>query len=261
MIEYNELEKEAVISTPIIGLNNFTLTHIARSTRLPIRKVKAIIEEAGINLSDRKEEEKAEFLKYSLQDIKSYEELRKLTGIKSNSELMKFCRKHNINYTGNLGPSIDSLIAQGLKLREIGEQCNISHERVRQYIKEEGKYEEWMRKRKEDKEMPKLEEKEKQRCYTLIANYLKERACQLARSEDMPVQNSAKYIFSRKSLGAKPYEFSTLYNVFRIYENAVKTGEKISLEKIARRVNLAAMSISRILSRVGLEPMLKQNNN
>ncbi len=220
---------------------------------------------AGIQFIKIKHEAKSRAIEQALANkINSLEELCKISGFKNSGGLLRHCEKNNIRLPKNLipyrqRPELDVLIDKGATLVEIGTCVGLEGERVRQYINESGQYNEYRQKREEVKNKSKLEKEEKQNLQRIVISLLKIRTKQLSEKE-WACQKAVEYFLSRKiATGDNLIPFSKLYNLFQYYEKAMKENKKLSLEELGEKADIAVMTVSNILDRVGIEPMYGRN--
>ncbi|MDO8508631.1 MAG: hypothetical protein Q7S27_03015 [Nanoarchaeota archaeon] len=155
---------------------------------------------------------------------------------------------------------IDELIEKGWKLLDIGQKIGLTHQAVRHYIIRSGQYDNWVRKRIEntginsgDKYFGGVN-----KLHVLQSSFLssiKERTRQLAENKDFATQKAVEYLHSYKFSKENSYSFSRLHNIFKKYENALKKGEKLTLDELGKVENIWSGGVGRILERVGLEPL------
>ncbi len=197
-------------------------------------------------------------------NVNSLEELCKIGGFRTHGGLWKYCNEHNIKLPNYIlpwktRPEIDVLIEQGLTQREIAKNVGLSFERIRQYINESGQYNEYMRIRKEQKELPKREEEQRKHLLKNIIYMLRERTRELAKKEGWACEKAVEYLYSTKDGGGNyrvsTTPFSDLQKIFKKYEDAVNKGKRIALQELADEIDTYPSQSRKILQRVGLEPM------
>lgn len=193
--------------------------------------------------------------------VKSLEELCRIGRFKTSEGLIDYCECNYIALPEDLipyktRPKIDSLIDKGLALEKIGEEVNLSRERVRQYIKSSWQYKTWIEKRKEITLSGKFSnKKELKELQGVFLSYVRGRTEELAEQEGFAAGKAVEYLHSYRNFHDKNYSFTFLYNLFKKYGKAKSGGVRLSLEEIGIEFGMHATRIGKIFSRISLEPM------
>ncbi|MEK6947864.1 MAG: hypothetical protein AABX19_01330 [Nanoarchaeota archaeon] len=210
-----------------------SLKEIHDKTGLTIDKIRKYASQTGIELKDNLIGEK---------DQKSTENINDLV------EKVKSLRPRRKNSKDIHRPEIDKFIEQGLSLSKIGKNVNLSGERIRQYIINTGQYNDYRKKREYVKE-----KKSDERVYFLYV--LEERISQLLEKEDIAYQKAVEYKINMKTQDERAIPFEKILSVFQRYYEAKDNGIKLSLKELENITGIGFSYVSRILKRVGLEPL------
>lgn len=163
-------------------------------------------------------------------------------------------------------PELDALIDEGSSLSEIGDLLGKTREWARLYINASGQYQIWKAKRLE-KPTKQKQKWEEYRTRKQILSVLKEQTIKRAEEESWALGKAVQYILSYKIINRninkniKLYTLEDVLPIFKQYEQAINTGRKVSLEELKNGLRMQPVSVGRILSRVGLEPLYIQREH
>ncbi|MBS3151968.1 hypothetical protein J4230_01015 [Candidatus Woesearchaeota archaeon] len=205
----------------------------------------------------------AQIIKEALgRGTRSVEELCRLTGLRA-STLSKVFTEEEIELPEDVipyrfRPEIDTLIDEGLNLREIKNRIGISSQGILYYIIGSGQHNNWLKNRKlyeknkryERLKKESLEISKKQFLYDTIRYYLLEEANKAGPEYEKAVE----YRTNKRRIKKGMHSWDILIKVFRNYYNALGKKVKVSLEDLAEG-QLHPSSVSDILKGVGLDPM------
>ncbi len=151
--------------------------------------------------------------------------------------------------------NIDVLVQQGLTLEEIGNNRDLSKERIRQYIVETGQHAEW-RKIREAKKVE-TSFKLKKGLLSDIRILIGKRLEHVAKEQGWPYQKAVDYLNYHKHPNKTKIPFDSLVELLKRYEKAVKSGNKISRVELGKSLDILAYSanVGRILKKIGLKPL------
>ncbi len=171
-----------------------------------------------------------------------------------NSEV--YSSENKIKISKKERSDLDSMIEQGLSLKEIGEVYGVSAERARQIIKEQGKTEIFRTIRHMQTKIFKENGKNKE--LSEILGCLTQRTDELVKKEGWAYQKALEYLDKpRQNAGSRlvSNSFDDLLVIFEKYENAQKNGQKLSLIDLSEGTNFIFPQVGKILNDVGVSPM------
>lgn len=214
----------------------------------------------------RSKEERIQALRRGIDNnrIKTLEGLCKRVGLEP-SGVYSLSQEEGITIPERMGsygwrPDIDSLIQQGLKLREMGDALKregrgITGAAVGMYIHQSRQEKIWKRKKKERYE-GKLKEKMhaaalRRQFFSLLAGHVAQEFRDLSWAQ----QKAQQYRASLKVVGKNTYPLDKLTLLFQTYRTAEECGKKLSLEELGKEVSIHFVAVRMILKRVGVEPM------
>ncbi|MBI5392641.1 hypothetical protein HZA96_02120 [Candidatus Woesearchaeota archaeon] len=197
-----------------------------------------------------KERRLRKFKKMLDEGVDSLEELVKGLGFNI-SNIMKYCKEYNLKLPSNIQPyptkpEIDILIQQGLTLREIGKDVNLTGERVRQYINASGQYQTWLEIKKQKKTRLKQSRTE-------LVYLLEERVKQELSEQSKAYQTVFQYYQNIKH-NRNSVKFDKLVELLELYKEAQHNGKKLSLEQFQEKTGILITTIGHIFSRLNIPP-------
>jgi len=154
-------------------------------------------------------------------------------------------------------PSRDRLIRRGLPQTEIAEREQVTHQAIENYIKRSGQQETWKESRFWYNNAPKIKEAQKNQLIGKLVLAVQDSAIgKLPEEEQWPAQKVLEYQRSLKLNRNPSYSPEDLTTIFRKYQDAQNNGTKLSLRDLWDGTSIPFHNaVSRILHRVGLEPM------
>lgn len=184
--------------------------------------------------------------------LSSLEELCKRVNLKPMT-LWSFAKDHNLKIPFDemepspYKPEIDELIPHCLPLDAMGKKIGSTREFIRFYLKATGQHKQWKENRKNSKKP----------YFFNIVQILNEAVDKKAKGKGFAYQKAVEYVRSLKHIvsGGIPSRSDHLIQLFERYERAINSGEKVSLQKLGEGLFEYPSTISRILKRVGLEPL------
>ncbi len=191
----------------------------------------------------------------------SLEKLCKIGNFNSPAQMWIHLNKYRLLWPENpipyrTWPEVDEKIDRGESLPKIADAVSCSGEYIRCYINGSGQYNQWIEKRKLIATTGRFSNKEEKiKLQNRFLSTFRARIEELAREEDWATQKAVEYLHSLKVRSEKNYSFDLLYSIFKKYEEAQKKGEKLTLEELGEEVGFITPQVSRILARVGLEPL------
>ncbi len=149
----------------------------------------------------------------------------------------------------------------GLTQTEIAERVGVTRSYVGQYLKftgQLGTLSEARKRKLNEQQQHKtsriLEEEQTKSPYQFLVNVL-----YAVLNQDWPAQKALEYQSSVQSQPSN-ISFENLLTIFGMYQEAVESGRKISLEEMANAVDASPGSIGRMLKTVGLKPLYGTRN-
>jgi len=155
--------------------------------------------------------------------------------------------------------AIEELAKEGFSLNEIAGVAKLSRQRIEQIIRSRGVHDACKAARMKRKESEKYQAKEEGQAKARIVNLLHERVQQLAEKASWPEQKTVEYMLSRRNqASSRSYSPEKLLKLFTLYGNAQRQGKQISLSELSEKTGIPfPMGVSKVLKKVGLEPMYK----
>ena len=156
---------------------------------------------------------------------------------------------------------LNLLIEQGLSLKEIGRVYGVGRERARQIIKAHGKKEVFKTNR--NMQTKTFKKNERNKVLEEILGHITERTKDLVKKEGWAYEKALEYLDKpRQNLGSRlvSHSFDDLLAVFEKYEDAQKTGQKLSLMELAEGSSYHFVQVGKVLNAVGVSPMKRGDN-
>ena len=152
--------------------------------------------------------------------------------------------------------SLLNLTSEGkYSLRAVGSEFGVSHETVRNLLKQSGLYEpgkSWGQKRKEIRTGIQTQKNSlHQTVYSLIDETLEKKLSEAT----WPERKTVEYFNSLTFITKYSHKPEDILKLFQLYESAEKDGIKLSLEKFQEKIGIWYPSIGDIFKRVNVKPM------
>ncbi|MBI5803987.1 hypothetical protein HY450_01960 [Candidatus Pacearchaeota archaeon] len=153
-------------------------------------------------------------------------------------------------------PEIDRMIVEGKTLGKMAKETGQTEENMRQYINKRGVHEYWRRQRRKASKEESfrtnvIKEKREVLVSAAVSGVLRHA---LKNEDDWATRKAVEY---KQVIPRSSYSIERLEKIFRVYQEARKNGERLSLKEIENRSGTGAAfpHIRRIWCRVGIKPM------